>query len=252
VSAGRPGAATADGGLGVARATWLYERHLEDAAPRTEFELLGRRWTALSGVFSPAHTPVTELFTSWLPYRSGSSFLEMGSGTGVTAVTAALAGCQVTALDINRAAVANTRLNAVRHGVGDRVDARHSDVFDGLAPGERFDLIYWNSNFVLMAPDFVPDSELQRAFYDAGYEAHRRFVTQAAGHLNGAGRVLLGFSDLGSWDELRAACTAAGLVPEVVRAQRRQLDVPVGVQLVELCPRARRPALDKTGAPEVA
>ena len=103
---------------------------------QTEFALVGRRWTLLPGVFAPTYTPVTELFTAWIPYPVGGTLLEMGSGTGVTAVSAALAGCRrVTALDISAAAVENTRRNVERHGVADRVDVRQSDLFDALSAG---------------------------------------------------------------------------------------------------------------------
>ena len=174
---------------------------------------------------------------AWIPYPVGGTLLEMGSGTGVTAVSAALAGClRVTALDISSAAVQNTQRNAERHGVADRVDVRHSDLFDALSAGERFDLIYWNSNFVEAPSDFVNASDLHHAFFDPGYETHRRYLLQAPYHLSERGRLLLGFSDLGSWEHLRTACSAAGLTAEVLRAQRCQLETSIEFQLVELRP----------------
>jgi methylase of polypeptide subunit release factors len=224
---------TADG---FARGSQLYRRHLEHSEEPSEFELLGRRWTLLPEVFAPTQTPVTRIFTSWLPYPVGGTFLEMGSGAGVTAVTAALRGCQVTALDIARAAVENTRMNAIRHGVADRVEARHSDLFAALAADERYDVIYWNSNFALPPPDFVISDELQHAFFDPGYAAHRRFIAEAGRHLSEPGRLLLGFSDIGSWPALLAACDAAGRVAKVIRTAPPTRDVPVEFQLVELLP----------------
>jgi release factor glutamine methyltransferase len=221
---------------GFTRGSQLHRRHLEDPAPPDEFELLGRRWTLLRDVFSPVYTPVTELFTTWLPLPDGGSVLEMGSGAGVTAVTAALAGCTVTALDIAEAAVENTRVNAVRHGVAERVDVRQSDLFGALGADERFDLIYWNSNFALAPSDHVPESDFELAFVDAGYETHRRFLAEAGQYLEAGGRVLLGFSDIGSWPELRAGCRAAGLEPVVVRSEKRELEVPIEFQLVEVRP----------------
>jgi hypothetical protein len=62
-----------DGDSGFARGSQLYHRHLNDPTPPTEFELLGRSWTLLSGVFAPVYTPVTKLFTTWLPFRKGGS-----------------------------------------------------------------------------------------------------------------------------------------------------------------------------------
>src|ERR1700737_4102470 len=133
---------TTEGGL--ARGQQLFRRHVENSVRQTEFELVGRHWTLLPGVFAPTCTPVPELFTTWIPYPVDGTLLEMGSGTGVTAVSAALAGCRrVTALDISSAAVENTRRNVERHGVAGRVDVRHSDLFGALSADERFDLIYW-------------------------------------------------------------------------------------------------------------
>jgi release factor glutamine methyltransferase len=221
---------------GFARGQQLFRRHLNDPS-QTDFELLGRRWTLLAGVFAPTYTPVTELFTTWIPYPLGGTLLEMGSGTGVTAVSAALAGCrQVTALDISSAAVENTRRNVERHGVADRVDVRHSDLFDAVSAGERFDLIYWNSNFVEAPQGFVNATDLHHAFFDPGYDTHRRYLMQAPGHLSQRGRLLLGFSDLGSWTELRTACDGAGLTAEILRTQRCQLETSIEFQLVELRP----------------
>ena len=161
----------------------------------------------------------------------------MGSGTGVTAVSAALAGCRrVTALDTSAAAVENTRRNVERHGVADRGDVRHSDLFDALSPGERFDLIYWNSNFVEAPEDFVNTSDLHHAFFDPGYETHRRYLLEAPRYLTESGRLLLGFSDLGSWEQLRTACGAAGLTAEVLQAKRCQLETSIEFQLLELRP----------------
>jgi release factor glutamine methyltransferase len=124
----------------------------------------------------------------------------------------------------------------LRHGVAERVDVRRSDLFDALGADDRFALIYWNSNFALAPSDYVPETELEHAFFDPGYEVHRRFVAEAGEHLEVGGRLMLGFSDLGSWPQLRAACSAVGLEPVVVRSQKHQLEVPIEFQLVEVRP----------------
>ncbi|HET9896228.1 MAG TPA: methyltransferase [Streptosporangiaceae bacterium] len=216
------------------RAFALYHRHLDAEAPE-RFSLLGDEWELLDGVFAPTFTPVTELFTSWLPYPAGGSFLEVGSGAGVTAVTAARSGCaSVTALDIGSAAVENTRRNAIRHGVADRVRVLRSDMFEALGPDERFDLIYWNSNFVEMNAEFVNSTDLHHAFFDPGYQAHGRYLREAPAHLTEHGRLLLGFADLGNMPKLTALCAEAGLMIEVFRAERRQLEISVEFLLLEL------------------
>ena len=158
----------------------------------------------------------------------------MGCGAGVTSVCAAQAGCAVTALDISPVAVRNTRLNAARHGVAEHVDARRGDLFEAVAPDERFDVIYWNSNFALAPSGFEPRTELEHAFFDPGYETHRRFAEQAPRFLRRGGRLLLGFADIGSWEHLRASCEPAGLRPRIVRSERRTLEIAIEFQLVAL------------------
>jgi methylase of polypeptide subunit release factors len=207
----------------------------ENTAPAT-FELGGREWDLLPGVFSPADAPATGLFTQWLHYPAGGSFCDMGCGAGVTAVTAALAGCrQVVASDVSEEAVANAAANAARHGVNEVVDLRRGDLFESFSEGERFDVVYWNSNFS-EAP--VPDegaSSLHRALFDPGYRTHERFCEQAPSYVAPGGRLLLGFADIGNSELLRELAGKSGLAIRAVRAQRLA-QPPVEFQLLELFP----------------
>ncbi|RZD58835.1 SAM-dependent methyltransferase [Streptomyces albidoflavus] len=213
---------------GFDRASDLLRRHTGDSGRPGEFTLLDREWELLDGVFSPTYTPVTGLFTTWLPFPDGGSFLEIGSGTGVTAVVAAQEGCaSVTALDLSEEAVENTRRNAARHGAGDRVRVLRSDLFSALGPEERFDLIYWNSNFAEPPEGFVNETDLHHAFFDPGYDAHRRFLREAPARLNPGGRVLLGFSNIGNVELLRALAAESGQKLTLFRSQGREVDTMV-------------------------
>ncbi len=69
--------------------------------------------------------------------------LDMGAGAGAAAVFAARRGGRVVAVDINPAAVRCVRLNALAHGVEERVETRLGDLFAPVA-GERFDLVLFN------------------------------------------------------------------------------------------------------------
>ncbi|MEU1226362.1 50S ribosomal protein L11 methyltransferase [Streptomyces sp. NPDC005828] len=210
-----------------------------------------REWDLLDGVFAPPFSPSTGVAMELLgltgpdrgPWRG--SFLEVGCGTGVIAVSAALAGCdRVTALDISEQAVRNTGMNAARHGVADRVKVLHSDLFDGLAGddgadgpvgggadglvggdadgragGERFDTVYWHSNFVLAPPAYRYETMHERAYVDPGYRAHRRFLAEAPSYLTGGGRVLLHFSDRGDLASLHAIAEECGRELRVLRGR---------------------------------
>ncbi|MEV0278835.1 methyltransferase [Streptomyces sp. NPDC050610] len=228
---------------GMERSRELLRRHQEHTTrePHT-FTALRKKWDVFPGVFSPEFTPVTAMFTTWLPYPPDGAFLEVGSGTGVTAVWAALQGCRrVVALDINPAAVENTRANACRHDVSDRVTVLHSDLFDALPPDVVFDVIFWNSNYVEPPADFSLDTMLHHAFFDPGYAAHRRFLAEAPAHLAPDGRLLLGFSDVGNHELLRQLCDTYGLTLSTLRSEVRELHMTVEFQLLELTPARHRP-----------
>ncbi|MFI0419277.1 methyltransferase [Spongiactinospora sp. 9N601] len=219
---------------GIARGEYLHRKNAEDTDRPTVFTLHGRQWDLLANVFSPACTPATGLFTTWLEYPAGGTFLEMGCGAGVTAVTAALSGCRaVTAIDINAFAVENARRNAVRHGVADRVRVLRADLFDGLGRDETFDAIFWNSNFVDAPPDFIDDTGLHHAFFDPGYRAHERYLREGPAHLNPGGRLLLGFSDVGNTALLARLAKECDLEMVLVHAERRLLEQDVEFEIFE-------------------
>lgn len=198
-----------------------------DDLPDT-FTLLGREWNLHRGVFPSTLSAATEVLASIVPYPRGGSFLEVGCGTGVISVTAALNGCaSVTALDINEKAVANTAANVERHGVGDRVRVLHSDMYTALGPMERFDTIFWNVPWTYVEDGFSLSTDLHSAVFDPGYRGQARYLAGAHEHLTDGGRLLLGTADLGDRERLDALAEEAGLRVELLHRVRRIEEVRV-------------------------
>ncbi|MFI0902066.1 methyltransferase [Streptomyces sioyaensis] len=207
------------------------------------FTLRGHDWDLLDEVFAPDLSPSTETALDFLglsaPYgplgpgpapMSRGRMLEIGSGAGVISVLAALSGYdRVVAADVNQHAVRNSELNIARHGVGDRVRAVHSDLFSGLAPAERFDTVFWSSNYVLAPEDYVYRNDCEQAFVDPGYAAHRRFLEEAGDWTTPDGAVLLHFSSRGELPLLRRLAASCGRSLLVRRSQ----EVREGEELVE-------------------
>ncbi|WP_371666845.1 class I SAM-dependent methyltransferase [Streptomyces sp. NBC_00289] len=188
------------------------------------FSLGGREWDLLDTVFAPLHAGTTEIVLDLLglsdPARHPRRgvFLEIGCGTGVVAVTAALAGCErVVASDINADAVTNAALNARRHGVDDRVRAVHSDLFEALPAGQRYDTIVWSSPYVRAPENYRFATPLERAYVDPGYETHRRYVEEAPRWLTADGQALLHFSSRGDMDGLHRITAETGRRLRVLR-----------------------------------
>ncbi|MEM9658533.1 MAG: HemK/PrmC family methyltransferase, partial [Planctomycetota bacterium] len=103
----------------------------------------------------PESEQLVVLGLDWLKQRqdrfSGTSprppsIADVGVGSGVLAVCLAkhFSAAQVVATDVSKPALEIARRNAERHDVAERIELRHGDLFDGLSPEVRFDLIVSN------------------------------------------------------------------------------------------------------------
>ena len=167
------------------------------------FDFDGRDYLVHPDVFPPTHFQSTSVFSRNLNYPVGGAFWEIGCGVGVTAIEAAFNGCRkVLASDISPLATKNTLENAQYHNVSDVVSVRCGDLFDVLSGDERFDVIYWNSNFVYVPEGFSFEDDYHRAFADEGYKAHDQFFRSVFDYLTENGKVYLGFSSQGDMSKL--------------------------------------------------
>ena len=141
--------------------------------------------------------------------RAGELVLDMGTGSGVSAILAARAGAEVVAVDVNPKAVECARQNADRNKVKDRITFLVSDIFDGVE-GE-FDLIVFDPPFRW----FKPRDLLEMGTADENYRGLTRFMAQATGRLRPAGRILVNFGTSGDIDYLYSLIEKAGLSKEV-------------------------------------
>jgi len=85
------------------------------------------------------------------PLSPGAAVLDMGTGSGVCALTAARRARRVVAVDVSPAAVRCARINVLLNRLEERIDVREGDLFAPLA-GERFDLVLFNPPFLVGAP----------------------------------------------------------------------------------------------------
>ena len=148
--------------------------------------------------------------------------LDLCAGSGALAVSAALGGAEVTAVDVSHRAVAAIRLNAALNRV--RVRARRGNLFEAVA-GERFDAIVANPPYVPAQTDELPTRGLARA-WDAGRDGRAlldRICAAAPQHLRPGGVVLLVHSSLLGLEPTAEALRAGGLDVEVAARERGPL-----------------------------
>lgn len=165
----------------------------EVATEEYEFSYEGRRFVVYPYVYSPQIFPSTFYYIEHMSIIPGQSFLEIGSGTGLLAITAALRGANpVVATDISPLAVANTAENSRRYDLNFIIDVREGSVFDPIRKGETFDTILWNAPY--MHIDKTDLSLIEMALYDPYYKGLTRFFAEAKRHLKPGGKLWFGSS----------------------------------------------------------
>lgn len=175
------------------------------------------RLIVLPGVFAPpsdAHLLADVLRA----HAHGNDVLDVCAGSGILAVTAALAGARsVTAVDVSRRALVTTRINGLLNGV--RVQTHRGDLLDGLACC-RYDVVVANPPY-LPATDDAPPRGIRRAT-EAGPDGRRfldRLIAQAPAHLRPGGVLLLVQSSINGLEATLRRIADAGLRGEVVRSE---------------------------------
>ncbi|MEU4392569.1 HemK2/MTQ2 family protein methyltransferase [Kribbella sp. NPDC023855] len=175
----------------------------------------------LPGVFAP-------ISDSWMLADAirqenlgpGSRALDVCTGSGLLAITAATCGAASTAIDVSRRALLTVRLNAARHGV--RVRTRRGRTFEPVA-GERFDLIVSNPPYVPSPRADLPRRGPSRA-WEAGHDGRLildALCDKAPAHLLPGGALLLVHSSLIGTDATLDRLRRGGLVDVEVRERVR-------------------------------
>ena len=141
-------------------------------------------------VFNPARHFSSKILANCVAdlKLDGRRVLDMGTGSGIIGVTAALRGAQVMAVDLNPHAAALAALNAREHGVAASMRVFCGDLFEPFPASAKFDWIIFNPPFFARAAE-----HLVQAAYNAGVglETVTRFLAQARLHLSLEGNVLM-------------------------------------------------------------
>lgn len=169
------------------------------------FDYEGKIFIGMNTVFSPFVFEDTYFFAKHLPSQPNGEFLEIGCGTGLISILKALDGLNVTATDINKDAVSNTRINAILHSVENQVSVLYSDVFDAIVGNHLFDIIFWNPPFIFTSVS--PNTFLEKSVFDFSYLSIKKFLNRFADYLSPNGRAFLGFSSTsGDFKHLSNIC----------------------------------------------
>lgn len=142
--------------------------------------------------------PETELLVELVLQHAlpGARVLDLGTGSGAIAVSAACARADlaVTAIDVSPAALAVARRNAARNGAA--VEFMESDWYRALG-NRQFDVIVSNPPYITGGDRHLSEGDLRFEPIDAltdhadGLSAFRTIIADAAAHLADGGRIFV-------------------------------------------------------------
>ncbi|MBQ0850375.1 methyltransferase [Streptomyces sp. BH-SS-21] len=169
---------------------------------------------ALPGVYRPqADTHLLATALAAEDIHAATKVLEIGTGTGALALSAARRKAQVTAVDVSRRAVATARLNALRHRLP--LQILHGD-FTHRTIGRRFDLVLANPPYV-PSPNSSPPSSGPARAWDAGRDGRLvidKICASAPALLHPGGILLIVHSVMSGPETTLKRLAEAGLTAE--------------------------------------
>ncbi len=189
------------------RAVNLIQRRCDTRLPAPyltqESWLQGWRFYVDPRVIVP-RSPIAELLGHQLqPWISDpgtiENVLDMCTGSGCLAIIAAheFAHASVDAVDLSEDALAVAAINVQDHGLEDRVSLIHSNLFESIPAGKRYDLIICNPPYVnsrsmdQLPPEYLHEPAQALAGGADGMDLVREILRQAPDFLTDQGCLVL-------------------------------------------------------------
>lgn len=147
-------------------------------------------------------SPIAELieagFQPWIAPGQAGSLLDLGTGSGCIAIASAMAlpEARVSASDVSADALDLAQENAAFHGLSERIEFIHSDLFAGL-PGRTWDIIVSNPPYVAeqdvraLPAEYRHEPGIGLAAGSSGLDIVDRILAQAAAMLNPDGALFV-------------------------------------------------------------
>lgn len=179
-------------------------------------EISGIKIKVSKGVFPPesANSESSKRLDELFGDVKNKSVLDIGTGTGIQAIRAALLGAkEVIASDINPNAIICAKENIKNNKLENKIQVLQGDLFEPIEKAKKFDLIIANLPIV----DFPLHGNTEQALYDPDYKIHNTFFSEVSQHLKENGVIIMthaNFNGPESFKDFENMLLKYGLEPE--------------------------------------
>ncbi len=157
----------------------------------------GKTYKVSENVFNPKYYYTSEFMAKHIKVTPGDTVLDMGTGSGIQAITAGHTASKVIAVDINPEAVMLAGKNIRDNGVENIVSVIEGDLFSSLSPQQKFSVILFTPPYL----DGTPKSYFDNSLFDPNKELVRRFFKEAKEYLNPDGYIQMIYSSIAGAEE---------------------------------------------------
>ena len=174
---------------------WIIKK-IQKYGPR-RVRVLGRTYEISEDVFNPKFYFTSAFMAKHIRVSTDDTVLDMGTGSGIQAITAGQTASRVVAVDINPEAVRYARKNVIHNGMENVVSIIEGDLFSALGPEDIFSIILFTPPYLEGNPKTVFDN----ALYDRNKELLDRFFREARNYIRAGGCIQMVYSSIAGAEE---------------------------------------------------
>lgn len=161
-------------------------------------KVLGRTYVISKDVFNPRFFCTSKFMAKHINVKPEDKVLDVGTGSGILAITAAKVACKVVAIDINPKAVRCVRENVKRNKLENVISVLQGDLFSVLPPKSKFDVILFTPPYLEGKTRTVFDL----AIYDPKKSLVKRFFKEAKKYLKPNGYIQMLYSSIAEHEKV--------------------------------------------------
>jgi release factor glutamine methyltransferase len=169
---------------------WLIKK-IQKYGPRS-VHVLGNTYHISEKVFNPKYYYTSQFMARYINVQPDDSVLDMGTGSGIQAITAGKTALRVLAVDINPEAVQYAVRNVEVNGLSNRISVLEGDLFSSIGRDQKFSVI-------LFTPPYMQgntECHFDHALFDCDNRLLKRFFKEAGAFITPNGYVQMVYSSI--------------------------------------------------------